>query len=76
MGTYFLFAMSASSDVFLFYVFGFSWKLMNPEATRIHGTIKLHKQNKPVRPIVNWKNSPGYKTAKQLAKKLKDNTTT
>jgi hypothetical protein len=46
---------------------------MNPEAPCIHGTIKFHEQNKPVRPIVNWKNSPGYKTATQLTKKLKKN---
>jgi hypothetical protein len=38
------------------------WKYtnMNPEAPHMHGTIKLHKQNKLVRPIVNWNNSPGY----------------
>jgi hypothetical protein len=38
---------------------------MNPSAS-IHGTIKLHKQEKPIRPIVNWKDSPGYKLAKYL----------
>jgi hypothetical protein len=36
---------------------------MNPEAPHIHGTIKLHKEDKPIRPIVNWKNSPGHKIA-------------
>jgi hypothetical protein len=41
---------------------------MNPEAPH----IKLHKQDKPVRPIVIRKNSPGYKTAAQLTKKLKN----
>jgi hypothetical protein len=36
------------------------WKYtnMNPEALHIHGTIKLHKPDKPARPIVNWRNSP------------------
>jgi hypothetical protein len=41
---------------------------MNPEA---HGTIKLHKENKPIRPTVNWKNNPGYKVATYLANKFK-----
>jgi hypothetical protein len=49
------------------------WKYtnMNPIAPRIHGTIKLHKENKPIRPIVDWKNSPGYKLAIHLVKLLK-----
>jgi hypothetical protein len=45
---------------------------MNPEALHIHSTIKLHKPDKPARPIVNCRNSPKYKTAKQLTKHLKD----
>jgi hypothetical protein len=32
---------------------------MNPRAA--YGTIKLHKQYKPIRPIVNLKGSPTYK---------------
>jgi hypothetical protein len=44
---------------------------MNPKAPHIHGTIKLHKEGKPIRPIVNWKGSPGYKLAIYLAKLLK-----
>jgi hypothetical protein len=49
------------------------WKytVMNPKAPHIHGTIKLHKSDKPIRPIVNWKGSPGYKLAAHLAKLLK-----
>jgi hypothetical protein len=39
---------------------------MNPKAPQIHGTLKLHIQNKPIRPIVNWKGSPGYKLCKHL----------
>jgi hypothetical protein len=44
------------------------WKYinMNLTAPQIHGTLKLHKQNKPIRPIVNWKESPGYKIAKHI----------
>lgn len=29
-------------------------------------TVKLHKLDKPMRPIVKWKNSPGYKLAKHI----------
>jgi hypothetical protein len=39
---------------------------MNPSAPQIHGTIKLHKPGKPIRCIVNWTDSPGYKLAKYL----------
>jgi hypothetical protein len=45
---------------------------MNPETPHIHGTIILHKDDKPIRPIVNWKNSPGYKLATLLVKQLKN----
>jgi hypothetical protein len=50
------------------------WKFinMNPEAPMLHSTIKLHKPEKPIRPIVNWINSPGHKLAKHLNKQLKD----
>jgi hypothetical protein len=44
---------------------------MNPKAPHMYGTIKLHKEGKPIRPIVNWKNSPGHKLATYLANKLK-----
>jgi hypothetical protein len=43
---------------------------MNPKAPHLYGTIKLHKADKPIRPIVNWKNSPGYKLAVHLVKLL------
>jgi hypothetical protein len=48
------------------------WKYtnMNPKAPYIFSNIKLHKTEKPIRPIVNWKNSPGYKLATYLAKLL------
>jgi hypothetical protein len=44
---------------------------MNLKAPRMYGTIKLHKADKPIRPIVNWKNSPGYRLAGYLVKLLK-----
>jgi hypothetical protein len=37
---------------------------MNPSAPHIYGTIKLHKQENPIRPIVNWRDSPHYTIAK------------
>jgi hypothetical protein len=46
---------------------------MNSEAPQVIGTIKLYKENKSIRPIVNWQNSPSYKLAKLATKLLKDN---
>jgi hypothetical protein len=37
---------------------------MNPSPPYIRGLIKIHKPEAPIRPIVNWKNSPAYKLAK------------
>jgi hypothetical protein len=50
------------------------WKYtnMSPSAPHLHGTIKLHKSNHPVRSIIDWQDSPGYKLAIFLAKILKD----
>jgi hypothetical protein len=45
---------------------------INPETPHIHGTIKLHKDDKPIRPIVYWKNIPGYKLTALLAGQLKN----
>jgi hypothetical protein len=41
------------------------WKYvnMNPSAPRLQGTVKLRKQDKPIRSIVNWRNCPAYKVA-------------
>ena len=49
------------------------WKYidLNPIAPTIRGLIKIHKEDSPIRPIVNWKNAPAYKLAKMLVKKLK-----
>jgi hypothetical protein len=48
------------------------WKYsnMNQKAPYIYGTIKLHKELKPIRLTVNWKVSPGYKLAKYTATQL------
>jgi hypothetical protein len=39
---------------------------MNPTAPSHHATIKLHKQNTLIRPIINWRNAPTYELAKYL----------
>jgi hypothetical protein len=39
---------------------------MIPRAPQIHGTIKLHKHDRPIRQIANSKESPGYKIGKYL----------
>jgi hypothetical protein len=39
---------------------------MNPIARISHVTIKLHKDNRPIRPIITWENAPSYELAKQL----------
>jgi hypothetical protein len=48
------------------------WKYinLNPTPPTIRGLIKLHKQGHPIRPTVNWTNTPACKTAKLLKEKL------
>jgi hypothetical protein len=41
---------------------------MNQTAPNLHATIKLHKQNTPIRPIINWRNAPAYELAKHLTR--------
>jgi hypothetical protein len=50
------------------------WKYsnMNPTAPNLHATIKLYTQNTPIRPVVNWRNSPAYHMAKFVTKTLKE----
>jgi hypothetical protein len=43
---------------------------MNPSAPTIKGLIKLHKQDEPIRPVVNWCNAPAYKLAQLFTKKV------
>jgi hypothetical protein len=43
---------------------------MNPAPPSLHHTIKLHKSNTPIRPIINWKNAPTYELVKHLTKTL------
>jgi hypothetical protein len=43
---------------------------MNPTAPKFHATIKLHKENTPIRPIINWRNAPAYELAKTTNKNI------
>jgi hypothetical protein len=43
---------------------------LNPSIPNIRGLVKIHKTEAPIRPIVNWENSPAYKVAKMLTSKL------
>jgi hypothetical protein len=43
---------------------------LNPTAPTMRGLVKLHKEDTPIRLIINWRNAPGYKLAKMLAGKL------
>jgi hypothetical protein len=43
---------------------------MNPAFPNLRATIKLHKPNTPIRPLINWKNVPTYELAKHLTQTL------
>jgi hypothetical protein len=49
------------------------WKYinLNPNPPTIRGLIKIHKEDSPIRSVVNWKSAPAYKLAKMLSKNLK-----
>jgi hypothetical protein len=42
---------------------------LNPSAPTIKGLIKLHKEDQPIRPVVNWRQAPAYKLAKIFVQK-------
>jgi len=44
---------------------------MNPSAPTIKGLIKIHRQEHPMRTVVNWRNSPAYKLAGLFTQKIK-----
>ena len=46
------------------------YKNLNPMIPTITGLVKVHKEDYPIRPVINWKNAPAYKFAKMLTKKL------
>jgi hypothetical protein len=43
---------------------------MNPSAPSIKGLIKIHKQDQPIRPVVNWRNAPAYQLSKRFTNKI------
>jgi len=43
---------------------------LNPSTPILRGLIKIHKENTPVRPIVNLKNALSYKLAKMFVKRI------
>ena len=42
---------------------------ISPTAPTMKGLIKVHKEG-AIRPVVNWRNAPGYKLVKMLVKVL------
>jgi hypothetical protein len=50
-----------------------SLKPINAKAPVLTGLPKLHKENIPIRPLVNFTTAPGYKTAKRLVNVIKQN---
>jgi hypothetical protein len=48
---------------------------LNPTAPTIRGLPKVHKDNCPIRPIINWHNAPAFKLAKLLNTFIQSNTT-
>ena len=43
-----------------------------PTAPNLNVQLKTHKENQPIRPVINNRQAPAYKTAKHINKKLKD----
>jgi len=52
------------------------WKFtsLKPTTPTLRGLIKIHKAESPIRPVVNWMNTPEYKPAKMLVKLLQTHT--
>jgi hypothetical protein len=45
---------------------------IKPTAPRINAYIKTHKENKPIRPVIDNTQAPSYKVAKSLNSKIKE----
>ena len=43
---------------------------MKPMAPKLNALIKTHKEDKPIRPVINNIQAPSYKLTKYLNKKL------
>lgn len=48
-------------------------KMIDPKAPTLRGLPKVHKDNTPIRPLVNFTSAPSYKLAKKLDKILREN---
>lgn len=48
-------------------------KMINPRAPVLRGLPKVHKEQMPIRPLVNFTSAPSYKVAKALDKILRNN---
>jgi hypothetical protein len=46
------------------------YTIMNPSAPSIKGLIKIHKQDQPIRPVVNWRKAPAYNLSRLFTKKI------
>jgi hypothetical protein len=44
---------------------------LNPSATVMRGLIKVHKENTPIRPIINFRSAPSYNLVKMFTNTLK-----
>jgi hypothetical protein len=47
-------------------------KTINPDAPNLRGQPKIHKNDIPIRPVVNYQNAPAYKISKYLNKKIQE----
>jgi len=43
---------------------------IKPSAPRLNVYIKTHKENRPIRPVINNTTAPSYRIAKHINKKL------
>lgn len=50
----------------------FKLKVDNPSPPKLNTLIKLHKKDKPVRPLINSKTAPNYNIGKYITKILKE----
>ena len=48
---------------------------MTAQAPHFTGLPKIHKEDTPIRPLINYTTAPGYKAAKKLADIIKNNIT-
>jgi hypothetical protein len=48
-------------------------KMIKPSAPLLRGLPKIHKENCPIRPLINYQNAPAYKLAKTLEKVIRSN---